>query len=147
MVSLQTIKVLPFTIGMFVVVFCVPCIDLWAGTDGAVGLENPTQSGGPDLRLSLREAIQAAIDNNVNVQLLKARISAAQAQADANFGALLPNVSGYMNGRNQTVNLAAFGLPADRLPSLGLTRSVTEPFQVYDARATLVQSIFSLSLI
>ena len=101
----------------------------------------------PELKLSLRDAIQAAVDNNVNVRLLKERIAAAQAQANTSLGALLPNVGGYLNGRNQTVNLAAFGLPADRLAGLGLTRSVTEPFAVYDARATLVQNIFSLSLI
>lgn len=109
----------------------------------AEGLErNPLE-----LKLSLRDAIQAAIDNNVNVRLLKERIAAAQAHANTSLGALLPNVGGYLNGRNQTVNLAAFGLPADRLAALGLTRSVTEPFDVYDARATLVQNIFSLSLI
>ena len=101
----------------------------------------------PELKLSLREAIQAAIDNNVNVRLLKERIAAAQSQANTSLGALLPNVAGHLNGRNQTVNLAAFGLPSDRLAGLGLTRSVTDPFEVYDARATLVQNIFSLSLI
>ena len=101
----------------------------------------------PELKLSLRDAIQAAIDNNVNVRLLKERIAAAQSQANTSLGALLPNVGGYLNGRNQTVNLAAFGLPSDRLAGLGLTRSVTDPFEVYDARATLVQNIFSLSLI
>ena len=101
----------------------------------------------PELKLSLRDAIQAAVDNNVNVRLLKERIAAAQAHANTSFGALLPNVSGYVSGRNQTVNLAAFGLPADRLSGLGLRRSVTDPFDVYDARATLVQNIFSLSLI
>lgn len=117
---------------------------LWIGTV-AVAAEPPRTS--PELRLSLREAIQAAIDNNVNVRLLKERIAAAQAQANTSLGALLPNVGGYLNGRNQTVNLAAFGLPADRLGALGLTRSVTDPFEVYDARATLVQNIFSLTLI
>ena len=101
----------------------------------------------PELKLSLRDAIQAAVDNNVNVRLLKERIAAAQAQANTSFGALLPNVSGYVSGRNQTVNLGAFGLPSDRLSGLGLRRSVTDPFEVYDARATLVQDIFSLSLI
>lgn len=101
----------------------------------------------PELRLSLHDAIQAAVDNNVNVRLLKERIAAAQSAADSSRGALLPNLAGYMNGRNQTVNLAAFGLPADRLGGLGLTRSVTDPFDVYDARATLVQNLFSLSLI
>jgi outer membrane protein TolC len=114
---------------------------------GTALADDRTNTSLPELRLSLREAIQAAIDNNVNVRLLKERIAAAQAQADTSLGALLPNVSGYVNGRNQTVNLAAFGLPANRLSSLGLTRSVTDPFEVYDARASLVQNIFSLSLI
>jgi len=101
----------------------------------------------PELKLGLRDAIQAAIDNNVNVRLLKERIAAAQAQADTNLGAMLPNVGGFVNGRNQTVNLATFGFPPDRLAGLGLRGNVTEPFDVYDARATLVQNLFSLSLI
>ncbi len=115
----------------------------------AIGLVAAEELGKnpPELKLSLRDAIQAAVDNNVNVRLLKERIAAAQAHANTSLGALLPNVGGYLNGRNQTVNLAAFGLPADRLAGLGLTRSVTDPFEVYDARATLVQNIFSLSLI
>lgn len=114
-----------------------------------VGIVLPEESKAspPELKLSLRDAIQAAIDNNVNVRLLKERIAAAQAQANTSFGALLPNVSGYVSGRSQTVNLGAFGLPPERLSGLGLRRSVTDPFEVYDARATLVQNIFSLSLI
>lgn len=112
-----------------------------------VAAEDQSTALPPELRLSLREAIQAAIDNNVSVRLLKERIAAAQAQADTSLGTMLPNLSGSLSGRNQTVNLAAFGLPADRLAGLGLTRSVTDPFDVYDARASLVQNIFSLSLI
>lgn len=122
-------------------------LTLLCGT--GVGIADTEERGTnpPELRLSLRDAIQAAIDNNVNVRLLKERIAAAQAAANTSLGALLPNVGGFVNGRNQTVNLAAFGLPSDRLAGLGLTRSVTDPFEVYDARATLVQNIFSLSLI
>ncbi|MBU6431805.1 MAG: TolC family protein [Nitrospirae bacterium] len=101
----------------------------------------------PELRLSLHDAIQAAIDNNVNVRLLRERIAAAQSAANTSLGALLPNVSGYATGRNQTVNLAAFGIPQNALNSLGLSGGVTQPFDVYDARASLVQNIFSLSLI
>ncbi|MBH0201901.1 MAG: TolC family protein [Nitrospira sp.] len=124
---------------VFVTITCVTATKPVAAED--------FESNPPELKLSLRGAIQAAIDNNVNVRLLKERIAAAQAHANTSLGALLPNVGGYLNGRNQTVNLAAFGLPADRLAALGLTRSVTEPFEVYDARATVVQNIFSLSLI
>ncbi len=137
----------PLLMGLFLICFGLFLPPFVECGDGVAGAEEVTESNVPELRLSLRDAIQAAIDNNVNVRLLKERIAAAQAQADASLGALLPNVSGYVSGRNQTVNLAAFGLPADRLAGLGLTRSVTEPFEVYDARATLVQNIFSLSLI
>ena len=100
----------------------------------------------PELRLSLHDAVEAAIDNNVNVRLLRERIASAQAAADTSLGALFPNVSGFVTGRNQTVNLAAFGIPQDRLLSLG-ARTPTEPFDIYDARASLVQNVFSLSLI
>lgn len=128
-------------------VTCSVFLGFVASGGPAVGAEESSGAGPPELRLSLRDAIEAAIDNNVNVRLLKERIAAAQAQADASLGALLPNVSGYVNGRSQTVNLAAFGLPMDQFANFGLTRSVTEPFQVYDARGTLVQNLFSLSLI
>ena len=145
MVFLQKICVRPLPIRWLVLSFLI-ILFLWGVGHGIAEAEDRSQAVS-ELRLSLRDAIQAAIDNNVNVQLLKERIAAAQAQADTSLGALLPNVSGFVNGRNQTVNLAAFGLPANRLAGLGLTRSVTEPFEVYDARATLVQNIFSLSLI
>ncbi len=120
---------------------------LVSGVIAGIALPEKANASPPELKLSLHDAIQAAVDNNVNVRLLKERIAAAQAQANTSFGALLPNVSGYVSGRNQTVNLGAFGLPSDRLTALGLRRSVTDPFEVYDARATLVQNIFSLSLI
>lgn len=145
MVLLREIRVCPVMIRWLAATFLL-IFSLWHGGGGIADAEEP-EAIVPELRLSLRDAIQAAIDNNVNVRLLKERIAAAQAQADTSLGALLPNVSGFVNGRNQTVNLAAFGLPADRLAGLGLTRSVTEPFEVYDARATFVQNIFSLSLI
>lgn len=126
---------------------CVLLTTVLSGMIAGIVPPDESRANPPELKLSLRDAIQAAVDNNVNVRLLKERIAAAQAQARASFGALLPNVSGYVSGRSQTVNLGAFGLPPDRLSGLGLRRSVTDPFEVYDARATLVQNIFSLSLI
>ena len=147
MVLLQSIRVRRLSIQLLVNSSFLLFLALLGGGDGVADAEEPPGSGTPELRLSLREAIQAAIDNNVNVRLLKERIAAAQAQANTRLGALLPNIGGYLTGRNQTVNLAAFGLPADGLAALGLTRPLTEPFEVYEARATLVQNIFSLSLI
>ena len=42
----------------------------------------------PDLRLSLHDAIQAAIDDNSNIRLLRERIAAAQSQVDTSHGSL-----------------------------------------------------------
>jgi outer membrane protein TolC len=122
-------------------------IVLFFRMSGVAGAGESPPAPEPELRLSLHDAIQAANDNNLTVRLLRERIAAAQANADASLGSLLPNVSGYMNGRNQTVNLAAFGIPQDRLSALGVPGNVTDPFSVYDARASLVQNLFSLSLI
>ena len=80
-------------------VFVVPILlllSMWAPPGGSA---EPT-TGAPELRLSLHDAIQAAIDNNANVRLLKERIVAAQSAASTSFGALLPNVSGFMRGSN-----------------------------------------------
>lgn len=134
----------PFSLAL-VVALAVFLAAQYAGRLEAVAAES--HSSTPELKISLRDAIQAAVDNNVNVRLLKERIALAQARADTSLGAMLPNLSGYVNGRNQTVNLATFGIPQNSLSALGLNGNVTEPFDVYDARASLVQNLFSLSLI
>lgn len=101
----------------------------------------------PEFKLSLREAIQATIDNNVNVRLLKERIASAQSQANTSLGVLLPNVGGYLNGRNQTVNLAAFGLPLNRLAGLGLVAATiaTNQAQVMLMTILVVALMINLS--
>ncbi len=59
------------------VVFVVPILlVLSLGASPGVSAEPTTETREP--RLSLHDAIQAAIDNNVNVRLLKERIVAAQ---------------------------------------------------------------------
>lgn len=132
---------------MRVVLLSTAVVLFLTGISPPCSLAAESVQASPELRLSLHDAIQAAIDNNVNVRLLREQIAAAQSAANTSLGALLPNVSGYATGRNQTVNLAAFGIPQNGLNALGLSGGVTQPFNVYDARASLVQNIFSLSLI
>lgn len=127
---------------IFILVWVISIFNVGVPSVGGATEQTPAVS---ELRLSLHEAIQAAIDHNVNVRLLRERIAAAQSAANTSLGALLPNVSGYGSVRNQTVNLAAFGIPPNALGASGT--SVTPPFDVYDARASLVQNVFSLSLI
>lgn len=136
--------------GMPGMLFCTGFVTLWlclvgTGTASAAETEPPVQ---PELRLSLHDAIEAALDNNPKVRLLKEQIQTAQGIADTSRGALMPNLSGFVNQRNQTVNLAAFGIPTNKLSTLGLgSGGITDPFNVFDARATIVQNIFSMSLI
>lgn len=91
----------------------------------------------PVLRLSLQDAIEAALDKNPNVQLYKARIEAARGASRTSLGALLPNLAGSSKFTNQTFFLGTIGGAPVR----------TQPFDIADARATLSQSLFSWSLI
>ena len=109
------------------------------GTTG--GLEAPAALEGEDLpllRLSLREAIHAAVDNNPTVQLFKERVQEALGTQDARRGPLLPHLSGNLSGARRTFFSGTFNLTGSR---------VTGPFNVYDARGFLSQSLFNLSLI
>ncbi|MDZ4733088.1 MAG: TolC family protein [Nitrospirota bacterium] len=91
----------------------------------------------PVLRLSLKEALEAALDKNPNVQLYKERIEAARGASRTQLGALLPNLAGSSKFTNQTFFLGTIGGAPAR----------TQPFDIADARGTLSQSLFSWSLI
>ncbi|MDF0673371.1 MAG: hypothetical protein P0120_03360 [Nitrospira sp.] len=82
MVLLQRIRVRRLSIRLLVSSFFLLFLPLLGGGDGIADAQEPPGSATPELRISLREAIQAAIDNNVNVRLLKERIAAAQAQGE-----------------------------------------------------------------
>ncbi len=101
------------------------------------GYPRPPLGESLELRLSLHDAIEAALENNPQVRLVKERIEAARAQAATQLGALLPNLSASLNGSNQ-INF---------LGTIGLSPTRTSPFDVYNARTTLTQNLFSLSLI
>jgi len=91
----------------------------------------------PELRLSLKEAMLAAVNDNPTVQLFKERITQAQDQANTQLGALLPNLSATMSGARRRFFLSSFGG----------SPGVSSPRDFYNARAFLTQNIFSLSLI
>lgn len=90
-----------------------------------------------ELRLTLKGAMEAALDNNPDVRLFKEKIETARAASSTQLGTLLPNLSGSGQVTHQTVYLGKFGLTPQR----------TNPFEVYDARVSMTQSLFSLSLI
>ena len=91
----------------------------------------------PVLKLSLRDAMDAAVDQNPTVRLFKERISQAQDVANTQLGELLPNLSGGLSYSRRRFFTGRFGGSA----------TVTDPMDFYDARAFLTQNVFSLSLI
>lgn len=126
-------------------ILLVVVILLVTGTEGlayAEGAADPAAQV-PVLHLSLREAIEAAVDNSPTVRLFRERIRQAKGQEDLQRGALLPNLSGGVSQRYFTFNLAAFGIPATGIPG----GPVVGPVHPFDARGFLTQNLFSLSLI
>src|SRR5438128_8128566 len=94
-------------------------LELWPGlivqAHGAVGgggsslLDSPSPPLRP-LRLTLRDAIAAAVDNNPDVLLYRERIEAARGQVQTLLGAMLPNLSSTLRQTRQTQFRGSFGL-------------------------------------
>ena len=89
------------------------------------------------LRLSLVDAIQAALDNNPNVKLYREKIAAARSVSRTQLGALLPNLASTGKFNNQTFFFGTIGGSPTR----------SSPFNIIDGRGQLSQSLFSMSLI
>ena len=97
----------------------------------------PVQLGVPILKLSLRDAMDAAVNQNPTVRLFQERITQAQDVANIQLGALLPNLSGRLSGTRSRFFTGRFGG----------SPTVTDRRDFYEARAALTQNVFSLSLI
>lgn len=95
--------------------------------------------------LSLDEAIQLAIQNNLATLLARERRREAEGFRQESMAGLLPNITGTAYQANVTQNLAALGFQPGTFP--GITNTFIGPFNNFDARARLVQTIFSLSAI
>jgi outer membrane protein TolC len=91
------------------------------------------------LALSIGDAIQRALDHNLGALYAEQRIGEAGGARWKALSELLPNLNGHLTATREQVNLAAFGFP---LPA-GIP-SVVGPFNVYDARVFLTQSIFDV---
>ncbi|MBS1788144.1 MAG: TolC family protein [Acidobacteria bacterium] len=94
--------------------------------------------------LSLQQAIQFAIDNNLNTKLARERRNESLGQKMQALAFLLPNVAGTVSQSNNTVNLAAQGLTPKIFP---VPTTFIGPFSSFDARFQFAQSLFNLSSI
>lgn len=130
----------PFPIGRMLVASSVLAVLVAAG--GFAWAEQrlalpPERESLPVLKLSLTDAIQAALDKSPNVRLFRERIEAARSASRTQLGALLPNVAATGKYNTQTFFFGTIG---------GAPRR-SDPFEIVDGRASFTQSIFSLSLI
>lgn len=103
----------------------------------------PSQTAQP-LNLTLQQAVEMALKNNLQAQLAREGIAQAKGEKGLLLSALLPNVSGAAYQANLTSNLAAMGLTSTKFPGMD---PFVGPFSRFDARVQLVQSVFNLAAI
>lgn len=103
----------------------------------------------PSKTLSLKEAIEIALapDGNARVAIAKTLVDQARARSGQARSALLPNVDGAISQSSQTRNLQALGIQFNLpVPGFEVPRFVG-PFDVFDARFSATQTVFSMSAI
>lgn len=103
----------------------------------ALALAWPLRASG----LTLREAMDLAVQNNVTAQLAHSTEAEARAQTLRSAAALLPNLLATV-GQSRTfkTNLEASGFPAN-----GLFDPLIGPYNTFDARLSLTQRLFDLA--
>jgi outer membrane protein TolC len=101
------------------------------------------QASTGELALSLSEAIEKGLKNNLGRILAGEQARGAQGAEWQARSALLPNVTTRTSEVTEETNLAAFGF--SDFP--GLTNSILGPFSVFDTRMYLKQSVFDWSAI
>jgi outer membrane protein TolC len=90
------------------------------------------------LQLSLDDAIQRGLQNNLGLILQTSSVKNANGQRLQQLQQLLPTVTGAASIEVQQVNLAAYGL---KFPGVN---PIVGPFQVVDFRAYLTQNLVNL---
>jgi outer membrane protein len=96
--------------------------------------------------LTLAQAIEQALKNNLQAKLAQERTTESRAQRGIGLSALLPNVSGAASQTSLTENLAAQGLTASTFHVPGLPAFIG-PYDRFDARFEMVQNLFNLASI
>lgn len=116
-----------------------------AAAEVATGSGPPAFSGGATqgrasgntLNLSLHDALQRGLRNNLGLLLAQAGELAASGSRWQSLSALLPTLSGHLSRSRDKINLEAYGFPVapGESPLIG-------PFNVFDARLMLSQKLF-----
>jgi outer membrane protein TolC len=93
-------------------------------------------------KLSLREAIRRGIQYNLGVLSETQAVIQARGQSRSARSVLLPNITGYLSETVQQLSLTAIGFRFSS-PTFGFSLpGVIGPFNFFDLRATLNQTVF-----
>src|SRR5262245_58496095 len=92
-------------------------------------------------QLTLHDAVQAALESNASLQIVREQEVQADARAQEQLAVLLPNVQGSAGYVNQTIKLGGRGIQF-----LGIPTRVG-PFGVFDARLQYTEPVLDVSLI
>jgi outer membrane protein TolC len=121
---------------------------------GPVSSQNPYTGSVPSqpvpgvLQLSLQDAIDRGLKQNLGELLASADITSSRGQRWQQLSALLPHVNAAPYVDVSQVNLREFGLNFRPPPSSGFfIPSIVGPFSYFDARANLTQNLFDLNAI
>jgi outer membrane protein TolC len=96
-------------------------------------------------KLSLRQAIERGLEYNLGAVGLAQAVRQSQGQARVARSSLLPNVSASLSETEQQTNLAVAGIRFNSpIPGLSIP-SVVGPFNYFDLRARLTQSVADLT--
>ncbi len=95
-----------------------------------------------ELALSLPDALQRALARNLGAVEAVQSVRLAESARNKVRADLLPNLTGHVAETRQKINLAAFGFTG--FPGLGDFPDIVGPFNVFDARVGVTQSVFDL---
>jgi outer membrane protein TolC len=109
---------------------------------GGIPTGTPTND---EITLTAVEAVSRALQYNLGVLLSEQSIGQAQGARGRMLSELLPNVSGRVSETREKINLAAFGFGGS--VSLPGFPTIVGPFNVFDARLFLSQSVLDLEAI
>src|SRR5262249_747967 len=89
-------------------------------------------------------AITRALEHTLGALLAEQSVGRAQGARWRALAALLPEVNGRVSETRQKLNLAAFGFGSEPGSFFGDVPSIVGPFNVFDARISLSQSVLDL---
>ena len=97
------------------------------------------------ITLTVFDAIVRALQHNLGVLLAEQGVGRARGVRWKMLSELLPNVNGRVSETRQKINLQAFGFGSPGGPSFPGVPNIVGPFNVFDARVSVSQSIIDIA--